>query len=508
MSRFDLKEAPASNADNYDEQMDILQINQLDYSTPLSVNVAAERSRSVSYFNPQSYPSYNSSDVMTLIFNTSGAYIDAMNSTLNFSIKVSTTSGDSTCYFWSFGDSITGGYNSENYYNTGGSALNLFNQVSVQSKSGEQLVLIQQFNQYIASHLLFSKNSDYRKYMSMMGGAVEGAQQFSGLGNTPQFPLFPVNQFIEFACPLSLLTGGLTASAKLLPPHLLAGARLLLTLANPAEAICFWGTAAAGPPARVATPNDLQMSLDNARILMDMSYLIDSCNALINSAAASLSSSGIQYAYRSVYSQLSNVTGTSAQILINVTAAKLEQMLVKIVNLDGRNFPAVMPMATTSINQNFDGAENTVGRLGTSGAIQTRVGASFLSLYQINSVADLYSQSCRSAQIHGRESGCDDVNELHNKNELFNAVLSYDEYAWTAIADDNTTSANLGTGCSAFIIDLQKSSAVGLSGVSSNNARQLVLSIAGLRSGNYAIYTYCTYVALANCTTENIIVDR
>ena len=215
----------------FDETQALLSMNSLKYQAPESISATSNRVRTQINFNPNAYFVDTVGGVQpSLLFNVGSSFINGMQSMVNVTMTVNTTGGSNAAYF-AFGNN-TERADGVTSVNSGASWLSLVSDLTIQSKSGELLVreLYKNQNQ---TQKLYKIDKQRRGVLSTMGGAVEVA------GAGLKFPLYPVNKPVTFSIPLSELSG-IFGTSELLPPQLLSGAIMRMTISPPSTALVFY----------------------------------------------------------------------------------------------------------------------------------------------------------------------------------------------------------------------------------------------------------------------------
>lgn len=491
----------------YDETLALLSMNGLKYQAPESISATSNRVRSQINFNPNAYFVDSVGGVQpSLLFNVGSAFINGMQSMVNVTMTVNTTGGSNAAYF-AFGNN-TERADGVTSVNSGASWLSLVSDLTIQSKSGELLVreLYKNQNQ---TQKLFKIDKQRRGVLATMGGAVEVA------GRGLQFPLYPVNKPCTFSIPLSELSG-IFGTAEMLPPQLLSGAIMRMTIAPPATALVFYdntGLALANSAPTVS------LNLKNMSCYLDQYELFDKASSLILSSALSSETSGLKYSYLTQFNCIYNPTGSSFSFDIQLSAAKLQSLVLKfvpkttwtgIVAGDGIGVNKFDPTAAAclcdlSTNAGDVGDPNSLGF-----SVQTRIGNLVMPLFAINSATDMFQQSYHALNPISY-SGADDIDPLKVINKLSPCCVSYPEYTRTVDKSAlNPRQRNgVGTGANIYAFSFERSSAVNVSGVSTNNSRILSVQVDNcVNAANMQLYASVTYIAVANVSNENVVVNK
>jgi hypothetical protein len=435
--------------------------------------------------------------------NVGSSFINGMQSMVNVTMTVNVTGGNAA--YFAFGNNIVRAADGVSAVNSNGSFINLISDLTVQSKSGELLVreLYKNQNQ---TQKLYKIDKQRRGVLATMGGAVEVA------GSGLQFPLYPIAKPVTFSIPLSELTS-LFGSSELLPPQLLSGAIMRMTIAPPATALVFY-TAAGNVLATV--PTTVTLNLKNMSCYLDQYELFDKVSSLILSSALSNETSGLKYSYLTQFNSIVNPSGSSFSFDLQLSAAKLQSLVLKFVPkttwtgivTDSGVAPAKQdPTAAANLcdlstNAGDVGDPNSLGF-----SLQCRIGSLVMPLFSINSATDMYQQTYNALNPISY-SGADDIDPLKVINKLSPCCVSYPEYTRTNIVG-GAQKNGVGTGATIFAFTFERSSAVNVSGVSTNNSRILSVQIDNCaNAANMQLYASVTYLAVANVSNENIVVNK
>jgi hypothetical protein len=490
----------------FDETMALLSMNGLKYQAPESISATSNRVRTQINFNPNAYFVDTVGGVQpSLLMNVGSSFINGMQSMVNVTMTVNTTGGSNAAYF-AFGNN-TERADGVTSVNSNGSFLNLISDLTVQSKSGELLVreLYKNQNQ---TQKLYKIDKQRRGVLATMGGSVEVA------GGGLKFPIYPVNKPVTFSIPLSELTS-LFGSSELLPPQLLSGSIMRMTIAPPATALVFYDNT--GLDLANSAPS-VTLNLKNMSCYLDQYELFDKASSLILSSALSNETSGLKYSYLTQFNTIVNPTGSSFSFDIQLSAAKLQSLVLKFVPkttwtgiVDGgtgaNKFDptAAATLCDLSTNAGNVGDPNSLGF-----SIQTRIGNLVMPLFAINSATDMFQQSYNALNPISY-SGCDDIDPLKVINKLSPCCVSYPEYTRTVdkSALDPRQRNGVGTGCNIFAFTFERSSAVNVSGVSTNNSRILSVQVDNCaNAANMQLYASVTYIAVANVSNENVVLNK
>jgi hypothetical protein len=262
------------------------------------------------------------------------------------------------------------------------------------------------------------------------------------------------------------------------------------------------------PVADVDIPAGLVYNVSNLIAMIDQTTLIDSSASLINSLASSLSSSGLQVVYGNLFNTHSELVSSDATIDVLLAAAKTKHIIVRMRRaapsggvysydaMAGANLISYDAFNDGTGDRGlFQGTKGNVGQLG-GGSIRVRVGSDLLTLQPVQSAAQAYRMTVQ-ALTYVKNGMTNDLDPLHNTNNVLDQGCSFQ--------DIYTEGASL------FAIDLEKSANLGVSGLATNNARNLSIQVTGLKASptnKIILDLWVSFISAANCSLENIVVDR
>lgn len=487
----------------YDETMALLSMNMLKYQAPESITAVAIRNRGQTSFNPNAYLiDSNGGQQPSLLFNVGSSFINGMQSMVNVTMTVTATGGGAPVYF-AFGNNIARAADGVTSVNSNGSFLNLISDLTVSSKSGELLVRELYKNQ-TQTHKLYKIDKQRRSVLSTMGGASE-------INGTLQFPLYPVGKPVTFSIPLSELST-FFASAELLPPQLLSGSIMRFTMAPPATGLVFYNSTGTA----LVAPGTVSVNLKNMSCYLDQHELFDKVSSLILSSALSNETSGLKYSYLTQFNTIINPTGSSFSADIQLSAAKLISLVLKFVPKnpwtgvvlnngvapDKQDPTAAACLCDLSTNKDAVGDPNSL-----QFSIQCRLGSLVMPLFPVQSATDAYQMTYNTLNPISY-SGADDCDPLKVINKLSPCCIGYPDY--TRVTQQGGNQHNgVGTGSTIFAFNFERSNAVNIGSLSTNNSRILSIEVNNCtNAANMQLYASCTYLAIANVSNENVVVNK
>ena len=473
------------NDELFQERVSLLSMNNLSYELPSALSVVSSRAKFQQFSQPSNFAPANASSQALIIFNQGSAFVNGSKSLLNFTVNVASAAGGSAITKWAFGDKTK--------KNSGGSCQNLITQVILQSRGGEILFQNLYHNVYVAATTPWKHNKEGYSLMQMMGGVSS-----AGL-----FPQYDVGTDVQFSVPLDMISDWFS-TASLINPQAMSGAKLLVSFANIADAIV--GYKGDGTIIDNGLLAQSSYSLKNIGLTLDMSELYDSANQLIQSSANNLQSSGLQTAFKTYYGALFKPTQSTAAYDINVSAAKVSNVFIKFIKPAAANAPYI-PFAGASV-ADLTGGIGAINSLNDA-SWQFRLGAQQLPLYPVTTALDTYKQVI-DAMCSWKNQGTRDVDALGTLNKPDAVPIGYYDFYGLGSADPAVATAGSEAFC--ICLDLEKSNAVGVSGVASNNAR--LISVQLNNWSQFAVgtgfnaYIFVELTSCVNSTSMNNVVDR
>jgi hypothetical protein len=185
----------------------LMSVNDLNYILPPDLSVSVNRTHTNHYFQQTDY---TNNQRAICILNSGAHYGDMRLSSLEFGVQLTQTSVGT--------NDVVG------YFGRNGSALNLIDTITISSRSGDEVVRLNQADLLHYAINPFKMNSDYQR-------TVAGAAGYNGVVFSPQHN----HSTTFFSIPLSALSE-LFGYGRLLPPMLLSGLRLSFTWTDPEKA--------------------------------------------------------------------------------------------------------------------------------------------------------------------------------------------------------------------------------------------------------------------------------
>ena len=266
----------------------ILSVNNLVYQLQPDLSVAVSKTM-VKQF-PQSQK-HVPRDTMIFTINSGSAFVDLKDSYLSIDVK-NTSTGTALAYF---------GQN-------GGSAINLFNRLTITSRSGQILERIDRVNQLSAIRVLYERSSNWHRTVgSMMGVSDPGSTSAATDLN------WAVGTTIRFIIPLGALSVFFNTTNQLLPCQIMSGMRLELLCEDGLSAIQQSGST-------VTTAYEITAASLNLQ-----SYLLS--DVVLRTLNEMSASSGLEVCHQTVYSAI----GQRSTTMYNAELTKAASRCLKAV---------------------------------------------------------------------------------------------------------------------------------------------------------------------------------
>lgn len=185
----------------------LIQINQLSYKLPPQISIASKCTHVINYSQQASY----TTGLVVFDCQTGSQFIDPQASYLRFVVNPN----DSTHCFGS------------------GSACNLITRVVVATSSGKELSRVEDFNLLAKITDVYNNSVDWRTTLGISQGypqgQIEASKYADAIPSTGRLFIIPFQTLMPCMSP---------HGAKLVPPNIMSGLRIEITLADPNDAFC------------------------------------------------------------------------------------------------------------------------------------------------------------------------------------------------------------------------------------------------------------------------------
>lgn len=193
----------------------LLQVNQLSYRLPPQISIASKCTHVINYSQQSSYTSGSSNSSNTIVFDiqTGSAFVDPQASYFRFVVKP-----EGTTNLHCFGS---------------GSVGNIFSRVVVRTATGKELSRVEDANLIIKMLDLYENSNDWKSTtgaaQGYYSGAVTAGTYAQAVPNAGKLFIIPFQTMMPCMSP---------HGAKLVPPNIMSGLRIELTLSAPNDAFC------------------------------------------------------------------------------------------------------------------------------------------------------------------------------------------------------------------------------------------------------------------------------
>ena len=383
----------------------LLQVNRLLYDLPPEISLTNGKSHTMDLFQQSTYPQ---NAPMILESQTGSAFVDPQGSWFEFGVSATNSGTVST--------------------NVGsGSAANFLQESLVTHRTGTELSRCQEIPLYVRNKQGWENDSNWKTHQ----GPLQGYTPISGTATDLQ----GASEMARFAIPLACVSP-FFSGRKLIPPQIMEGLRLRITLASVAHALVSASDAPTG------------FTIHTPRIMWNTVTLADAFRRKISEISAQ---KGLVMLHKEVFHQRTSANATSYNFEIRKAVAKALACHV------------VSRLDTTVANAagNVDPLTSEVFAW-TRG--QARIGQNYFPNQALEGVA------ARPAAFYAYT--------LHSYGKLTNAgdrasLIAYDQTTGTAGGYVGTTADARG----AIAFNLNKSSVSDMDGISVNNSRSLVIDL-------------------------------
>ena len=408
----------------------LLQVNKMLYKMPPSLGITARRHHVIDFSQQNAY-----TNGQTVVFDlqTGSYFIDGKNSYLRLDIVP-----DNDCSFAS------------------GGATNVINRVVVRTKSGKEWCRCEEFNLYARNYLRYSCNENYLNrtglsygYTGTGSGATVNVRANNGNGTRFTIPLWLIPCFNQ---------------DKLLPPQIMEGLRIELTLASVGEAL------------KTTTDAPTEYIIKNAEIHSDAFDIADQFKRKVAEMSAR---QGLILVHKEYFH--SNVGSRE-----NVSSYNFD--IKKACSKACRNFTTLRPNGNISAvaSDSMNAEKYSVVRY------QSHVGQDYMPNQPISVPA-----------TDGGAVGLNDINEAYYDTQFVWDKVNQCWYPNTVKPDEFLGSDNTVAMCGMVAFNLNKSHVTDLDGYVLNNSRALVIDIQCSGDSNRKLDSFLQHLRVAKVYTAN-----
>jgi len=455
----------------------VLQINNLDFTTPEGACAVRATRRSNTKAFPTQYDNCIGNEKIEFLFNT-GTYIDPAKSSLVFKLRVNSSNGIFIKY--SFDNYL--------YQNSGASILNLISEIYHESKDGSLMYkqnyvnIMQTTREYIVS------NAWKNNVGTLIGG-------FAADNPTFGYQDFATNRDVSINIPLSCLAD-FFSTRSLMHPTLLSGSKLTIILSNPKLNIIAYNGSTTTP---MAVPADTTITLSNIGLNLQQVELYDGIEAVIKSSLLG----GIKYPFYNVYNSKYEPTSTSFTFNIQFAASIVTYVAIKFFP---RQRGAVTDLESTVASASIEELSPTVSNLDDNSlgfSIRARLNGKAYPNYQITTAPQAYLNTIQALTLISHPD-TQNVDPLQNINHLGSGCVPYSNYCF-----NTTTTTGQAKGGFIVAFSLEKNRDIGLSGDSTTASKTISIEVEGFTKYElFDMYAQLQYLSVATIYENNVIISK
>jgi hypothetical protein len=418
----------------------LLEVNQLSYRLPPQISITSKCTHVINYSQQSEYS--NTSRTMIFDVQTGSQFVDPASSYLRFIVKPGTTG-------FCFGS---------------GSVCNLISRVVVRTANGKELSRVEDANLLIKMMDTYNNSKDWRN----SAGKSQGYSDPADIKAATYGQLVPTTGKL-FVIPVQTIMPCMSPhGAKLVPPNIMSGLRIEITLASAADAFC---------------------KVDQSAALADLAaYTVEQCELHLKTyeladafarKIAEMSQSGLNYLYKEHFHNIVSA-GTNSNINFDIKKACSKALTAR-----------VLP------------------RLSTVGAGRDKMASLPYTVNKLQShIGEAYFPN-QNLQITGTPSA-DNVNEHYyyalyaqNKLEQWNPTgVSPKEFLGRVV--DGTAADVYSSGIVAW--SFNKSNVSDLSGYTTSNSRALLVDLQRSDAANVRLDVYLTFLRLCKAYLSNTVI--
>lgn len=412
----------------------LLQVNQLSYRLPPQISIASKCTHVINY--PQQ-ASYNNGNTMIFDCQTGSQFVDPSASYLRFVVKPSANN--------------THGFGS-------GSCANLFSRVVVRTNTGKELSRVEDARLIMKMLDVYNNSNDWRSTT----GISQGYSPETGAAATYCDPIPTAGRL--FVLPVQTLMPCMSPhGAKLVPPNIMSGLRIELTLSSPNDAFC---SVNQGGVASLAS-----YIVDAVEMHWKVHELADAFQRKIQE----MSQSGLNYLYKEHFHNIVS-PGANTNINFDIKKACSKALTARIL---------ARPATIAS------GRDTLASAVYNFNKIQTHIGSDYFPNQPL--------------QVDGVPSA-DNINESYyyalyaqDKLEKWNPS-SVNPRQYLGAADYKT----FNNGIMAW--NFNKSNVSDLAGYTTSNSRALLVDLQQASAVDVRLDVYLTFLRLAKVYQSNCVV--
>ena len=436
MNREPMQSVDVSDTKYSDSDGDLM-VNNLIYEMPKSLSLATGRTH-VAQFPQRSTYTVDRNSTMVFQWNTGNAYIDTSNSYLRFKMKASGTANVAPAGFFL------------------ASALNLFHEYRIRSRSGVELDRLENCNLYNQYRLKYTKSTNWLNTIGQSFFYATQSAIFNQANTIITDVCIPLCELATFFCPLK--------KGQLLPPQIASGLQIELSLESIARA--FVDTAGWFQAGSSLELTDIAMVLDTVS-------LSDETSKLLNLES---SQSGLEWCYNRVYNYSATYASGTSNFTMQVSKAVSQATHAFMVTQNSSQTQSAL----------FD---SFLAEQFSYKSWQMRLGSQYYPNQMVNN-------QTQTVTVKGMES--------------YLLTMSSFEKMKTPFQETSLTPATYSATAAVIGVSLERNQSLAVSGLPINNSRVLEILVERDATGDAGasrdVNCFLTYVSVAKAFIDNMSV--
>ena len=412
----------------------LLQVNQLSYKLPPQISIASKCTHVINY---SQQASYNGGETIIFDSQTGSQFVDPANSYLRLVVKPN-----------------------DNVHGFGsGSVNNIFSRVVVRTQTGAELSRCEDYNLLNKFMERYNNSTAWFDSVGVAQGfdkeATSAGVYSSAIPTTGRLYVVPVQCLMACMNPIG---------AKLVPPNIMSGLRIELSLAGANDA---FSSVNQGAPLTLAS-----YIVERPEMHWKVFELADQFQRKIQEMAAQ----GLNYLYKETFHTI--VSTTTSDINFDIKKAASKALTCRIITRD----PTLLATA---------GRDNFAAKVFNYETLQANIGSDYWPNQKLQVTSTPTLNNINEAYYY----------TLYAADKLEGwAPPSVDPVEFLGVAD--YTKYNNGMIC----FNLNKSNVSELAGYTTSNSRALLVNLKQHSADAVRIDAYLTYLRLAKVMTSNVVV--
>jgi hypothetical protein len=436
MNREPMQSVDVSDTKYSDSDGDLM-VNNLIYEMPKALSLATGRTH-VAQFPQRSTYTVDRNSTMVFQWNTGNAYIDTSNSYLRFKMKASGTANVVPASF--------------NY----GSALNLFHEYRIRSRSGVELDRLENCNLYNQYRLKYTKSTNWLSTVGQTFFYLSNSAIFNQANTIITDVCIPLCELATFFCSIK--------KGQLLPPQIASGLQIELSLESVARAFF---------DANSFFQAGSSLELTDIAMVLDTVSLSDETCKLLNLES---SQSGLEWCYNRVYNYSATYAAGTSNFTMQVSKAVSQATHAFMVTQN-------------SVNAQLGTVDSFIADPFAYKSWQMRLGSQYYPNQMVNN-------QTQTVTVKGMES--------------YLLAMSSFEKMKTPFQETSITPALYSQNTSVIAVSLERNQSLAVSGLPINNSRVLEILVERDATADAGVSRdvncFLTYVSVAKAFIDNMSV--